>query len=244
MDVLSYGGGRQTAGMLAMIKQEILPKPDLVVFADTGGELPQTYDHIDRFMRPLAEELGIRWETVQYTIRGEPVTLYDYSWKYSWLPQPWQRMCTHKFKIVAIQRLVRQWKKEGVRMWIGISVEEAHRRKTSPTPWIEHVYPLVDNQFSLHDCAGALERLGIPVPPKSACYYCPFQKMTRWRELQRQSPELFAKAIALEEHAREKNSRITLTGRAPLRTYLEGEQLAWEELLDDEAGCQTGMCFV
>lgn len=244
MDVLSYGGGRQTAGILAMIRQETMPKPDLIVFADTGGELPETYDHIDKWMQPLVKEMGIPWETVRYTIKGQPVSLYDYSYKYSWLPQPWQRMCTVKFKIQAINRQVRQYKKQGVNMWIGISVEESHRRRISPTPWIEHVYPLVDRLLSLNDCAGALQQLGIPIPPKSACYYCPFQKMSRWRELQRKHPELYQKAIDLEDHAREKNPRVTLTGRAPLKIYLAGEQLAWEELLDAEAGCQTGMCFV
>jgi len=29
-----------------------------------------------------------------------------------------------------------------------------------------------------------------------------------------------------------------------LKAYLEGEQLAWEELLEAEEGCHTGYCFV
>ena len=63
-------------------------------------------------------------------------------------------------------------------------------------------------------------------------------------ELKRKNPALFQKAIELEEHAREKNRFVTLNGKQPLRTYLEGEQLAWQDLLDAEAGCHSGYCFV
>lgn len=247
INVLSYGGGRQTAGVLALVALRRLPKPDMALFADTGGELPETYEHIEKYMKPLAERLGIEFHTTQYTIRKEPVSLYDYSYKYRWIPQPWQRMCTRKFKIEAIRRYLKPYYKSAgvpIRCWVGISREESRRVRPSGVPWMDNWYPLVEHRLSMNDCVAALNQLGIPEPPKSACYYCPFQTLTRWKELRRKHPELFEKAIALENRAREKSPGVTLTGKAPLTAYLEGEQGAWEELLDAESGCSTGYCFV
>ena len=242
INLLSYGAGRQTAGMLALIKLGRLLPPDMVVFADTGGEKPATYQHIKEWAKPLCAGLGIPFHEVKYTIRGEPWTLYDYAWKYQWLPQPWQRMCSTKFKMTAIERFLRPHKP--VRVWLGISLDEAHRQRVSPTSWVEHVYPLVDARLTLRDCITALRVAAIPVPPKSSCFFCPFQRFGQWMDMKRGSPDLYQKAIELEEHAREKNPSVTLNGKAPLRSYLKGNQLAWEELLDAEAGCHTGLCFV
>lgn len=244
MEVLSYGGGRQTAGILALIKLGQFPAPDMAIFADTGGEKQETYDHLNNWAIPFAESIGIPVYIVRYTIKGEVVSLYDYAWKYRWLPQPWQRMCTKKFKVIAITRFLKQYKNEGIREWLGISFDEGWRRRISPTPWIEHYYPLIEHGLTLNDCVNALREVGAPVPPKSSCYFCPFQRQAQWMELKRKEPELFQKAIDLEEHAREKNPIVTLNGRKPLKNYLEGDQLAWDEMLDSESGCSSGHCFV
>jgi hypothetical protein len=46
--IVSYGGGtNSTAMLIAMVLKGI--KPDLILFADTGGELPETYDWVNTF---------------------------------------------------------------------------------------------------------------------------------------------------------------------------------------------------
>jgi len=244
VDILSYGGGLQTAGMLAMIKLGRLPRPDALVFADTGDELPATYTHIEQYGKPIADELGIPFAMVQKTLKGKVETLYDFSMRYKWIPQPWGRTCTNQFKIQVIHKYLRPYKGQQVNVWMGISTDEAQRKKPSRVKWITNTYPLLEMGYSRQDCVAALQDAGIPSPGKSSCFYCPFQKQTRWRTLQIQHPVLFQKAIDLEENARARNPQYTLTGKAPLKTYLAGEQLAWEELLEAEEGCHTGYCFV
>ncbi|MBI4493636.1 MAG: hypothetical protein HY690_12670 [Chloroflexi bacterium] len=39
-------------------------------------------------------------------------------------------------------------------------------------------------------------------PIKSSCYFCPFGSVDRWRWLYEHHPELYAKAMALEEHSK------------------------------------------
>jgi len=244
VDVLSYGGGQQTAGMLAMIKLGKLPKPDVIIFADTGDEMPDTYQHIEQYAKPIADELGIPFEIVRHTNKGKVETLYDFSWRYKWIPQPWGRTCTNQFKIQVIHKALRPYKGQQVNVWMGISTDEAQRKKESRVKWITNVFPLLERGFNRQDCTNALIEAEIPAPGKSSCFYCPFQKQTRWRTLQIHHPGLFQKAIDLEEHARTRSPQYTLTGKAPLKTYLAGEQLAWEELLEAEEGCHTGYCFV
>ena len=38
MNILNYGGGRQTVAMLVAIKRELIERPDRIVIADTGRE--------------------------------------------------------------------------------------------------------------------------------------------------------------------------------------------------------------
>ena len=46
--IVSYGGGtNSTAMLIAMVFKGI--KPDLILFADTGGELPETYEWVNTF---------------------------------------------------------------------------------------------------------------------------------------------------------------------------------------------------
>ncbi len=40
------------------------------------------------------------------------------------------------------------------------------------------------------------------MPPKRSCFFCPFGSLDRWRWLRQTHPDLYAKAVALEEHSK------------------------------------------
>ena len=45
--IVAYGGGtNSTALLVGLLEQK--EKPDLILFADTGGEKPHTYEHINK----------------------------------------------------------------------------------------------------------------------------------------------------------------------------------------------------
>jgi len=52
--VSSFGGGTDSTAMLIGMYQKG-EKVDLILFADTGGEKPHTYEHIKRFSAWLVE---------------------------------------------------------------------------------------------------------------------------------------------------------------------------------------------
>lgn len=99
------------------------------------------------------------------------------------------------------------------------------------------------------DCIQIIARAGIPVPPRSACYFCPFHSGEEWRRLQRETPELFERACELEELLIERRTRIgrgavhfTNQGAregATLRVLHAHEQLTFAS----DATCDGGHCF-
>ena len=56
--VLSLGGGTQSCALALMSAAGDLPRLDHVVFADTQGELPETYAYID-YLRGVLDAAGI-----------------------------------------------------------------------------------------------------------------------------------------------------------------------------------------
>lgn len=74
-------------------------------------------------------------------------------------------------------------------------------------------YPLLDRRLTRTDCQRIIERAGLPVPPKSSCYFCPFHKPSVWATMLRDEPVLFYKAADLE---RTINDRREQRGKDPM----------------------------
>jgi hypothetical protein len=64
---------------------------------------------------------------------------------------------------------------------------------------------------------------GLPVPPKSACFFCPTSKRHEIVQLRVRHPELLQRALAIEENARPNLTSVVGLGRS----------FAWSEFLED-----------
>lgn len=62
-------------------------------------------------------------------------------------------------------------------------------------------FPLIEAGMGLEDCVEAIEAEGLPVPPKSACTFCPSNTLAEWEELRREDPQAFADAVAMSRDA-------------------------------------------
>ncbi len=85
---------------------------------------------------------------------------------------------------------------------MGIAFDEVHRMRDSRETYITNLYPLIDNQLTRQDCINMIAESGLPVPEKSSCYFCPFNSSEWWRHLLQRYPDLFDKAIDLEENSK------------------------------------------
>jgi hypothetical protein len=91
---------------------------------------------------------------------------------------------------------------------IGISIDEFERMKDSKIDFIINDYPLIDMKISRNDCYSIIKSAGLPVPPKSSCYFCPYKRIGEWRDLHQRQPDLFQKSIEIEDHLNSVRSEI------------------------------------
>lgn len=196
--VLSYGGGINTVALMLLITQEKMPL-DEVVFADTGGEVPETYDYLS-ISREYFKQHGIPFKTVQ-TLKHGKDDLYGNSWNRHVIPSALWRWSTRDFKVRPIHRYYRSLGTH-INQYMGIAYDEVERMKDSRVDYVTNLYPLIDRRITREDCVRIIKDSGLPVPVKSGCFFCPFNSLDRWRWLYKEHPELYARAIKLEEHSK------------------------------------------
>ena len=216
MRIFSYGGGVQSTAALVLAGQRRIDFP-VFVFANTGddSENPDTLAYVAATAAPYAKEHGIELVTLDRTRKDGTVrTLYGdmTTMQNRRVPipvrlangAPGNRSCTSEYKIDVVSRWLKKrgaTKDEPATLGMGISIDEFQRMRTDDPryPHIHKEYPLIDLRLSRADCVAIIERAGLPVPPKSACWFCPFKRVDQWAELRRDKPELFERAVALEK---------------------------------------------
>ena len=117
------------------------------------------------------------------------------------------RQCTFDYKIVPIQRFIRQWaevprgyKGEAyVEEWLGISADEAQREKVSVDAWKVYRHPLLEMGWRRSHCHEYLDSID-ETAPRSACTFCPFHSAEEWKRVKAE-PEEWARVIEVEKAA-------------------------------------------
>lgn len=267
---VSYGGGVQSTALLVLAAQRRIDFRTFVM-ANVGddSEMPATLAYVRDIAMPYAAKHGIELHLIDRRKRdGSVETLWgrlnrDGSRS---LPipvrmsngAPGQRSCTSDFKI----RVTGKWAKQHgatkhnpAIVGLGISRDEAHRANSRrPEPHERTVYPLIGLgeetglNLSRQDCMRLIKAAGLLVPPKSACFFCPFHRPNTWDEMARSEPELFEKAAQLEDTL---NARRDLLGKdhvyltrfgKPLRLVASSAQGVLD-LGEDLDNCDSGWCM-
>ena len=249
---LSFGAGVQTHALLVLIAQGVWPRPDAIVFADPGNEQDATYSYLEKYTAPYAlnhgleiKVLGPEWRTGHYA-----ADLETYCRQHRMVPGTCVRWCTDRYKVKPILRYLKQvmgaTKDAPVESWIGISTDESRRLKTS-RPGLQTLrYPLVELGLSRADCEGIIVAAQLPVPPKSGCWFCPFQPQAKWQQMKRVDPEKFERALFMEKNARGKDGSskyLPIFGSLD-RVAMQDGLPGFDEAIEAEGGCVSGSCFV
>lgn len=269
--VLSFGAGVQSSALLMMaMHREIGPMPDAVIFADTGFEPRQVYEHLDWCEAEVARLTNgqVAFHRVSAgNIRDDHLAgLNTTGQRFASMPLytrggdgAGRRQCTKEYKIEPITKQVRALLGVGrgkrvprgvvVEQWMGISTDEIQRVKASRDKWCVHRYPLIEAGMNRGDCRAWWGRR-YPEKPlvKSACIACPFHNNAAWRDMKRNDPESFGAAVEFDEAIRDQGS--TLKGmREQQYVHRSGVPLAEADLGDDQTGemfdvCDEGFCGV
>jgi hypothetical protein len=132
---------------------------------------------------------------------------------------------------------------------LGISLDELQRvRNASGIEWKQLDYPLIDLRLDRSQCMKLIAEAGLPVPPKSSCWFCPYHSTRNWQDLRTRRPDLFEKAVQLETLMNERRAllgkdRVWLSSKLKplMRVTTDHVQLS---LLEHEDMCESGYCFV
>jgi len=218
--ILSLSGGKDSTALAIYLRDRI---PELeYVFCDTGKELSETYEYIDRLEIYLGKpvvHLNADRDFDHY------LQIYNQV-----LPDARARWCTRKLKIEPFERYVGE---EPCYNYIGIRADEPHRKGyISTKPNIIARYPFVEDGITKRDVLRILAESGMGLPKyydwrsRSGCYFCFFQQRIEWIGLLENHPELYQKAMEYEKVDPETGQGYTWTQRESLQDMMRPERIA------------------
>jgi 3'-phosphoadenosine 5'-phosphosulfate sulfotransferase (PAPS reductase)/FAD synthetase len=198
--VLGLSGGKDSAALAIFIKDQYpeIHKKVEYFFSDTGAELPEAYEFLDKLETYLGKpivRLGTGREFDHW------LTVHN-----DMLPSARARWCTRTMKIKPFEKFVGD---DPVISYVGIRADENREGYISSKDTIKAVFPFIDDGLVRDDIFRMLEdTVGIPEYYKwrsrSGCYFCFFQRQDEWLGLKENHPKLFEKAKQYELRQRER----------------------------------------
>lgn len=207
--VVAYGlGVDSTAALVELVRRSRTDehcRPGLILFADTGNEKQQTYDYLPVIQAYLKANDFPPVTVVRYVVQdfknwppyhslGENCltnrTLPSLAFGF--------KSCSLKWKVAPQNKFTDQWapardcwaRGQKVRKLIGYDASPKDRKRFAHAVGMEdekyeYWYPLIDWNWDRDRCKIEIAKAGLPVPPKSACYFCPASKPKELHELQK-----------------------------------------------------------
>lgn len=230
--VLCFGGGVDSTALIVVLRAAGI-RPEAVTFADTGGEKPETIEHVTRM-----SELLVTWgwppvsvcrkrtkrETGYSDLEGNCLsneTLPSLAFGMKSCSLKWKQGPQDQFLMGAKSGpnvcephpvwVATQASGERILKLIGYDAGKADVRRSKnlsrADEHFDYAYPLQTIGFQRQDCVRAIATaLGAEyVPIKSACFFCPASKHWELFWLAAYHPDLFERALHIE--------RTALTGR-------------------------------
>lgn len=241
INIVSFGGGTDSAALLVGLYNHNIPV-DLITFADTGAERPYTYRFIEHMNKWLVTH-DMPKITVVYNVDrdGNRLSLETECLRSGTLPSIayGYKRCSQKHKIGPQAKFCNHyppcfeaWKKGGkVVRFIGYDKGERKRYERvlkcneADKKYVNR-YPLIEEWgWDREDCIRVVTAAGLPEPGKSSCFFCPSMKQREVLDLKENYPELYRRALAIEENAMPRLVKIKGLGR----------NYSWKERYGDAA---------
>jgi hypothetical protein len=232
---VSNGMGVDSWAMLVGLKQRGII-PDYILNANPGAEYPWTYTNLDIYNDWLESWGAPRVVIVKYEpTRATYNTLEEKCLTNETLPSLafGRKSCSIVFKKEPQEKWMRQQAAVQAIWSIGEKVEcaigydagpkDSRRSKIPDDDYYTYRYFLREWGWDREECMRQIAAEGIPMPRKTACWFCPANKQAEVMELRDKHPELFARGLAMEDNAR--------NGKHGLQTVKGlGRSWSWHDL--------------
>lgn len=208
--ILGISGGRDSAALAVYMRQNH-PEIDIeYFFTDTGKELPEVYDFLNKLEGFLGKPIN----------RLNPDRDFDF-WLAEYghfLPSAKTRWCTRQLKLRPLNLWLRDDLEKGVAVhsYVAIRADEPNRLGYKPQhPNMAVHFPLRDAGIDKTGVIEMLKDTDIGEPEyyrwrsRSGCTFCFFQQKIEWVRLMEEHPEAFEEARAYEKTAEEHGSPFT-----------------------------------
>jgi len=215
---LAYGLGVDSTAVLVGWHARGI-RPDLILHADTGSEKPGTYAYLPVIQDWLARVgfppvVVVRYEPSNFKNWPPYRTLGENCLTNGTLPSLafGFKSCSLKWKVAPQDKYTAAWQPARDAWAAGAPVTKAigydagpadSRRYAHVEGYLDaryaYTYPLRDWGWDRAECKARIAEAGLPVPPKSACYFCPAMKKDELHDL---PVEQLRGIVALEARAR------------------------------------------
>jgi hypothetical protein len=189
---LAYGLGVDSSSILPLWKR-MKVRPDLIIFSNVGNEKKETYDYL-----PIMNEWLVAQGWPEVTVVQTEVKDFKHWPPYNSLGENCFtngtlpslafgfKSCSLKWKVVPQNDFCSKWG-PAVEAWamgykvrkvIGYDASDKDRKRFAHAvgmedPAYDYWYPLIEQKVDREGCKQILRDEGLPVPPKSACIFCP-----------------------------------------------------------------------
>ena len=234
--------------MCVMIAKGVLPRPDIIVCADTGRENPSTWEYLENHVKPLLATHDLKVEIAPHTLATVDIygkngdlllPVYTKTGKL-------RTYCSNEWKRRVVDRYLRSKGHTTGTRWIGFAFDEIKRWKAlhgkTEGKWTT-ICPLADLMISTDTCLKIIEAAGMPQPHHSACWMCPHKRNNEWRFIRDNYPDKWQQAVDLDKEIRENDTKGGV--------FLHNDRVPLDEANIDQAEpeaknaqCTLGQCFI
>jgi hypothetical protein len=250
--VVAYGMGVDSTAMLIGLRNEGI-RPDAILFADTGAEKRATYAYLpimNDWLRSVGfpEVTVVRYETTSRS-SADPRTGEPYqdlegqclaTRQFPSIAFRQNHSCSIKWKQVPQDRYLKAfgpcvdaWDR-GLPVIKAIGYDCGEKRGSYADSASEGRYVFAYSLrwwgWDREGCQAAIAAEGLPVPPKSSCFFCPAMKAWELEELAETDPDLFKRALELEAQAKVENGgKVRLEGLWACMKPTKDAPASWAE---------------
>lgn len=216
--ILSLSGGKDSTALAIYMRDRVENME--YIFHDTGKELPDTLDYIER----LESYLGTR------VFRTTTRESFDdvLRTKGGMLPSNKRRWCTELLKLKPFETYIGD---EPCINYVGIRADEDRVGYISHKPNIKAVFPFAEDGIDYDGVVRILEDAGLGMPPytdwgrtRSGCFFCFYQQKIEWVRLKQHYPQLYEEAKGYEKPNRV-NGQIFNWGDESLEALEQPERM-------------------
>ncbi|WP_143774017.1 hypothetical protein [Niastella vici] len=190
--IAACGLGVDTVAYLVEMKSRNI-KPDAILFADVGVEKDETYSYLP-ILQDWLNKVGfppvitVKYVAKDFKNRPPYHTIGEDCLTNGTLPSLafGFKSCSLKWKVTPQNKWLEEyipaidwWNAGGkVKKIIGYDTSPKDMKRYAVAkefidPKYEYWYPLVEWGMTRNDCKNKIRSEGLPVPPKSACIFCP-----------------------------------------------------------------------